>query len=72
MGSVEPPLWLDLVLRSIDDGPNGTPPWLKEIKKAGALSHLKHVLADFQSKTDQLVGRAGTIFAENKPEWAWF
>ena len=27
MGSIEPSLWLNLVLRSIDDGPNGTPPW---------------------------------------------
>ena len=36
MSSIEPLLWLDLVLRSTEDG---TPPWLKEIKKAVALAH---------------------------------
>ena len=66
MGSIEPPLWPDLVLRSIDDGPNGIPPWLKEIMKAVALAHLS---MPFQSKTDRLVGRASTFFAENKPKW---
>ena len=50
MGCIEPPLWLDQVLRSVDDGPNGTPPWLKEIKKAIALAHFS--MHFFQSKMD--------------------
>ena len=28
------------LMESADDGPNGTPPWLKEVKKAVALAHL--------------------------------
>ena len=46
--------WIyNIVLRSTDDGSYGTPPWLKQIKKAVALAHLTmHALADFQSKMD--------------------
>ena len=63
-----PPLWMDLVLRSIDDEPNGTPPWLKETKKAVALA----CFTRFQSKQDQLFGRASTFFVKNEPKWVWF
>ena len=32
--------WIWNILRSTDDGPNGTPPGLKEIKEVVALAHL--------------------------------
>ena len=40
MGSMEPPLGLELVLRNTDDGPNGTLLPGKRTRKTVALAHI--------------------------------
>ena len=58
IGSIDPPPppWL---LRTTDDGPNGTPPWSKKSRK---LLHL-YALADFNRKQ---ISRTTTFFAETR------